>query len=194
MKMSIRKAGLCFSAALLLATAAHAEYPNLKPGLWEMKMQNAGGAGQPDMEKAMKHMQAALAKMPPEQRKMMEEKMGMAMGGSGGGIRVCLTDEDIKRQDIPMGDSKCSSTVKSRSAKHMRMTYVCAEPPSTGEVEAIFESPTSYLVKMKGTSNQNGKVQSIAMNTRATHVSSDCGGVKPQSEVRKDFLKSRPAR
>ena len=60
----------------LLATGAQAvQPPKLKPGLWEMQMQGGhmGGQKAPDMaemNKAMQQMQAQLAKMPPEQRKM----------------------------------------------------------------------------------------------------------------------------
>src|SRR6218665_3690056 len=97
-------------AAIVMTGLAQAAAPDIKPGLWEMKMENSGGTpGMPsgaEMEKAMKQMQASLAKLPPEQRKMMEERMGntgMAFSGNGG-MRVCLAKEDIQRNNIPLND------------------------------------------------------------------------------------------
>jgi hypothetical protein len=117
--------GLLGAAVLVMATwgGGGRTTSSAQGGLWEMQMQggSVGGAGMPDaaeMNKAMQQMQAQLAKMPPEQRKMIEAQMGnvgIAMSGNGG-IRICLTDEDIKRDAIPVSDGKCTTTVKSRTA------------------------------------------------------------------------------
>lgn len=174
-----------------MATLAQAATPNLKPGLWEMKMENAsGGPGMPsaaEMEKAMKQMQANLAKLPPEQRKMMEQQMGSAgmAFGANGGMRVCLAKEDIARNDIPLSDDKnCKTTIKTQTAKRWAADVVCTQPPTTGQVEALFETDTSYLVKVKGQRTAGGKTSSYAMDMRYQYLGSDCGGLKPLSQMK----------
>lgn len=191
-----RQAGAAV-AGLMLVAVAQAEAPNIKPGLWEMKIESSSGSGAnmpsaAEMEKSMKQMQAQLAKMPPEQRKMMEEHMGsMGMSFSANGaMRVCLDKEDIKRNDIPMSDDKsCKTTIKTQTAKRWAADVVCSQPPATGQVEALFESDTSYLVKIKGQRTTQGKSTAYAMDMRYRYVGSDCGGLKPMSQVRPPKVK-----
>lgn len=185
------KVGVLAMAVLGMTGLARAEAPDLKPGLWEMKVEkSSGGTGMPsgaDMEKAMKQMQANMAKLPPEQRKMMEERMGNTgmMFGSNGGMRVCLDKEDIKRNDIPLNDDKnCKTTIKTQTAKRWAADVVCSQPPSTGQVEALFESDTSYLVKVKGQRTAAGKSSAYAMDMRYKYLGSDCGGLKPLSQMK----------
>jgi hypothetical protein len=59
---------ICFS---LSAAAANAQ--TIQPGLWESTSKMTGGSG--EAGKAMTQMQDQLAKMPPEQRKAMEQMM-----------------------------------------------------------------------------------------------------------------------
>lgn len=189
--------GLLGAAVLVMATgvAVAAQPPQLKAGLWEMQMQggSVGGAGMPDaaeMNKAMQQMQAQLAKMPPEQRKMIEAQMGnvgIAMSGNGG-IRICLTEEDIKRDAIPVSDGKCTSTVKSRTASRWVVSNSCTEPAMTGEAEVVFEGSQAYRVHAKGVVTQQGRQQPFDMKMRMQHVSSDCGAVKPVSQMQKQYL------
>lgn len=172
----------------LMAGLGQAAGPDIKPGLWEMQMQQAQGAGMPDMAKmqqAMQQMQAQMAQMPPEQRKMMEQQMGnMGVAFSDKGVRICMTADDIKREAIPVSDDNCKNTIKTRSAKRWVMSTVCTQPQMVGEAEAIFESPTAYAVKMKGTMTEKGKSRPFDMSMRWKYVSADCGKIKPQSALR----------
>ena len=176
----------CYSvvAALVLGVmsvgAQAAQPPTLKAGLWEMQMQSGsvGGAAMPEaaeMNKAMQKMRAQLANMPPEQRKMIEAQMGgmgVSMSGSGMGIRICLTDEDIKRDAIPVSnDGKCTSKIKSRSSNRWVIAHSCTEPVSSGEAEVNFESAKAYSVKAKGTMTQGGQTKPYEMSMRMQHVS-----------------------
>jgi len=179
--------GLLSALALCLAASAHAESPNLKPGLWEMQMQGGQAAGMPDMaqmHKAMQHLQAQMAKMPPEQRKMMEAQMGtMGVAVTATGIRTCMTEEDIRHENIPMSDDNCDTTIKTRTASRWVATTVCREPAMTGEAEAIFESPVAYVVRVKGVVGEEGRKRPYDMNMRFKHISTDCGKVKPASAL-----------
>lgn len=189
--MKLRQVVMAVVMAGMVTGVQAATAPAIKAGLWEMKMDsgNLGGAKSADMAKmqaAMKQMQAQLASMPPEQRKMIEAQMGgmgMSMSESGG-VRVCLTDEDIKRDAIPVGDGKCTTTVKSRTAQRWVVAHVCKEPATTGEAEVVFEGDRAYRVHATGVMTSNGKQQPYDMRMSMRHVSKDCGSVKPASALR----------
>lgn len=180
------------AAPLLLCLAAPAfasDIPNIKPGLWEMQMDKGpGGAPMPDMAKmqeAMKKMQSQMAQMPPEQRRMMEEHFGdMSARFSATGIRTCMTQEDIRREEIPMNDNNCKTTVKTRSASRWVASSVCTKPQMTTEAEAIFESPTAYTVNIKGTLMENGQQKPYNASMKMKFISSDCGAVKSFSQLK----------
>ncbi len=175
-------------ALLAMAGQAQAAGPDIKPGLWEMQIQQAKGMNMPDMaemQKAMKQMQAQMAQLPPEQRKMMEQHMGNSgVAFSDKGMRICMTADDIKRESIPLSDDNCKNTIKTRTAKRWVMSTVCTQPQMTGEAEALFESPTAYSVNMKGTMTEKGKTRPYDMSMRWKFVSADCGKVKPHSALR----------
>ncbi len=182
----------CRSALMAFALAAgtvQAQAPDIRPGLWEMKPQEMKGAGMPDMAKmaqAMEQMKAQMSKMPPEQRKMMEEQMGnmgMSLTASGG-IRICMTREDIQRQQIPMHDERCKHTIREQNAKRWSATMTCTEPAMTGEAVATFDSPKAYTVAVKGVIKESGHQQPYAMTMKWAHVSDDCGPVKPRAAKR----------
>lgn len=191
--------GVLSVQVLCLAASAHAQSPTLKPGLWEMQVQGGGVAGMPDMaemHKAMQQMQAQMqaqmARMPPEQRKMMEAQMGkMGVAVTATGIRTCMTEEDIRHEDIPMSDENCDTTIKTRTASRWVATTVCREPAMTGEAEALFESPVAYTVKVKGVISEGGRKRPYDMNMRFKHVGTDCGTVKPVSALRAEQLQQQ---
>jgi hypothetical protein len=88
------------------------------------------------------------------------------------GIRICLTDEDIKRDAIPVSnDGKCTSKIKSRSSNRWVIAHSCTEPVSSGEAEVNFESAKAYSVKAKGTMTQGGQTKPYEMSMRMQHVS-----------------------
>lgn len=189
--MSLRM--LSLSVACLCAAVAQAAPPNLKPGLWEMKaegdMPGLGGAdARAQVDAGMAEMRAQLAKLPPEQRRMIEQQMGqMGLGldtsGKGMALRICLTAEDIRREALPMSDddNDCEHKVVTRSDKRWVAEIKCREPQMTGTAEAVFDSATAYRVNVKGMVKEGGKSQPFDTRMSWTHVSSNCGNVKPMS-------------
>lgn len=98
---------LSFALAPALASAVQ-----LQPGVWEVSAHNmqVGGQAMPGMDQIL----AQMKNLPPEQRQMMEGMMaerGVKLGA--GGVQICLTEEQIKAQDIPLQDP--NSVVTSRS-------------------------------------------------------------------------------
>ncbi len=176
-------AGLVCLGLMITPVAAQ----TMKPGLWEItnKMGGSGDSGA-KMAAAMEQMQKQMASMPPEQRKQMEKMMAqqgvnMAPGAGGGmSVRVCITREMAARNETPAqtrGDCKHEQTQKSGNTT--RFKFTCTKPPSTGEGEVTVNSPESYTMKMKMTSQAKGKPEQMAMDAQGRFVSSDCGSVKP---------------
>ena len=99
-------------------------------------------------------------------------------------MRMCLTNASLEHNGVPMENRPgCTTEVKTRTPQRWAATTVCTQPPSTGEVEAVFESPTSYLVNVKGTRTDQGQQKPFSMSMRYKFVAADCGGVKPIDEV-----------
>jgi hypothetical protein len=175
-------------AALAAVTAASAQ--NLKPGLWELNNKMTSSSGQ--MEQAMAQAQAQMAKMPPEQRKKMEEmmaKQGVGMStGSGGGmsVKICMTKEMVERNEMPtQNQGDCKTTTTPRSGNSMKMSFVCTNPPSSGEGEFTYVSSEAYTSKMTTVTQVQGKPEKMTMDASGKWLSADCGAIKPLAMPKK---------
>lgn len=156
------------------------EIPDIKPGLLEMQIQGGMGA---EMQQAMQQMQDQMAEMSPEERQQMQAmmgNMGMKMGGAGG-VRICMTPEDIQQAEIPVNEGNCITKFTSRTATRWAGSAVCTDPDMTVESEAIFISPLAYSVKMKGVRMEEGREQPFEMGMAMKRISADCGDVKPRT-------------
>ncbi|AMO23477.1 DUF3617 domain-containing protein [Ramlibacter solisilvae] len=166
----------------LLALSCAAGAQSLKPGLWEVTQKTQAGG---QMNDAMAQMQKEMANMPPDQRKMVEAMMarqGAGMGGGGAGmtVKMCMTKEMVERNQVtqpPQGD--CKTTVQPRSGNTMKMSFSCANPPSSGEGQMTFTSPEAYSMKMKVNTTAAGQPQKVSMDTSARWLGADCGNIKP---------------
>ncbi len=172
---------ITFAAMLGIAFDANAQ--SMKPGLWEFsfKMQN----GSADMDRAHAEMQKQMASMPPEQRKMMEDAMakrGMSPGGGSSGgttTQACITKEMAERNEVPSQKSDCKTTTSPRMGNTVKMSFVCTNPPSTGEGELTFASPEAFTMKMQVASAARGAPDKMNMEQTGKWLTADCGSVKP---------------
>ena len=183
-------------AALLLATSAgYAGAQTMKPGLWEIATQMQGGSG--EMADAMAKAQKQMESLPPEQRKMMQDMMakrGMQMGTNGGGgmsIKICMTQEMVDRNQVASHQSSgsqnnCTHTNSPRSGNTMQFSFVCTQPPSSGEGRVTFTSPEAYSMKMTSTSTVKGQPTKMDMQTDGHWLGSDCGTIKPFEVPKKE--------
>ena len=167
------------ATALALACLPAAAQQQMKPGLWEVqtKMNN------PQMDQAMAQMQQQMASMPPEQRKQMEAMMAqrgvkMMPSASGMTMQVCMTKEQVERNEVPQQQGDCKHTITQRSGSTMKMTFTCASPPSSGEGE-FTSSSDGYTSRMTVTSAAQGKPETTTINSSGKWMSADCGSVKP---------------
>ncbi len=179
------KANLALVVLVMAATAiaATASAQQLEPGLWEVSSKMTSASG--ELEKATARMQKDLAAMPPEQRKMMEDmmaKQGMKMGAGGPGemvAKTCITAEMIERNEIPAQQGKCKTTAKPRSGKTTKMSFVCTDPPSSGEGEFTVVGPQAYTSKMVVRTTAQGKPETMNMDASGKWLGAECGSIKP---------------
>jgi uncharacterized protein YneF (UPF0154 family) len=159
---------LCLLPALACATA-------IQPGLWEVTSSNMqlGGQALPSMDVLL----AQMKNLPPEQRQMMEQmlaKQGVKLGDKG--VRICMSEAQIKSQQIPMHDpdSGCTSEVTERSASLWKFRFNC--PNGQGEGETRFASDKAFTTQVNG--NFDG--QSSSMESQARWIATDCAGLQPR--------------
>lgn len=152
----------------------------LQPGLWELTSSNMQVDGQalPDLQLML----GQLKNLAPEQRAMMEqamEKQGIALAGKG--VRFCLTEAQVKADDIPLTDPKsgCNQRVTDRNGKNWNFTFSC--PKAQGSGQAQFLSDREFTTKVAGTFNATGQQQRGSMDTRAVWLGQQCGAVKPRT-------------
>jgi hypothetical protein len=174
---------------LLSTTALSVRAQNLKPGLWEINNKMGGSA---QMDQAMAQMQQQLAGMPPAQRQQMEEMMarqGVSLGaGAGGGlsVKVCMTREMAERNEMPQSQQgDCKSTASPRVGNTQKISYVCTQPPSSGEGQITYTSNEAYAMKMVTISSVKGKPEKMTLDGTGKWLKADCGAVKPLAVPKK---------
>jgi Protein of unknown function (DUF3617) len=173
---------LCLAAVCgLIGLSAQAQ--STKPGLWEISSKLEGGS-KPEMAKVMEEAQKQMAAMPPEQRKMMQEmmaKQGMNMSIKSDGstvMKVCITPEMANRPPIEQ-QKDCTYNYPSRSGNTQRFSFQCTQPVTSGEGEIVFSGADAYAGKMKITTTEKGKKETMSMSTAGKFLGSTCGAIKP---------------
>ena len=172
---------LATAPLVLVASGAGAQPHTMKPGLWEHSFTMKSQSGQ--MEQGMAELQKQLAAMPPEKRKQMEQMMaqsGVAMGAKVNVIKVCITPEDAARMEVPKYNDQCKQEVTQRSASTLKFKFTCTgQPPTSGEGEVTFNSPTAYTSKSVVNTRVDGKPERMTMDQAGKWLAADCGAVKP---------------
>lgn len=173
--MNVRLLGLAVAFGLALPVAAQAQM--LQPGLWELTSSNMKVDDQnlPDLQLILGQLQS---QMTPEQRAQLE-KQGITMGGKG--IRACLTQEQVKSDNIPLTDpqSGCKQEITERTGNQWKFRFSC--PKAQGAGVATFLSDREFTTKVNGTFNATGIQQKGSLDTRAVWLGQDCGTVKPRA-------------
>ena len=175
---------ICLAALLPLAsTTALAQ--KMAPGLWENSMSMKSGNAEADA--AMAKMKDEMARMPPQQRKMMEDmmaKQGVSIGAAGQAItaRVCITPEMAAREEMPQQhEGDCKQTSKERSGNTMRIKFACTgQHASSGEGEYTFISDKQHKGRTVVNSMVDGKPRRMEMEHSGKWLAADCGNLKPR--------------
>jgi len=169
-----------FVALVLPSVAAAA----MAPGLWEHSVKFKSQSG--EMEARRAHMQAEIAAMPPERRRMVEQmmaKQGMSFDDQGTTLRVCVSKEQAERMEpLPISREECKQDVVSRTSSSMKVKWVCGgDHPSNGEGEIRFSSDKAFTGRAVVNSLREGKPDRLDVESVGKWVSADCGSVKPRT-------------
>jgi hypothetical protein len=165
---------------LPMVFVATVQAQTMAAGLWEQTTQLSGA----QVDGAMAQMQAQLAQLPPDQRKMAEEMMARQGGGppagKGSTVRVCLSPTQAARAEIP-SEPNCTHQALGRSGTTVRYAYRCTgNPPSNGEGEFTLAGDKAYSGKLTANAMVEGKAEQMQMRTSGRWIGPDCGAVKPR--------------
>src|SRR5574344_2800811 len=170
------------SAALALLVGmsggAHAQQ-KMRPGLWEHHIRMHSQSG--EVEAAMAQRQQAMADMPPEQRKQMEQMLaqqGVGLGPKGQTVKVCITPAQAEADHLPQ-QKGCTQNVQRIDANTLKMRFQCQggpdHPPSSGEGTVRMQGPKAYSGQFRlKTQSAAGKPEQIDMTQSGTWLSDQC--------------------
>lgn len=174
--------GVAFLASSLLATSAlAADFPDIKPGLWDQRMaiESEGGELEQAMAQAKEAMEAQLANMPPEQRQMMEQMMtdqGFSFDLSDQRFQSCVTEEQVEAGELNFTEEDCDETIVSRDDKRIEVEFVCPET-GRGRGEMTLHNDAHYSGQFQLETEMEGQPLTLNLQHEGRWVQDDCGDV-----------------
>lgn len=192
-------------AGILCVSGAQAQVKiDMKPGLWENRVNLSGKSAEKmqdayadQMKQAMAEMKKQLAEMPPEQRKQMEEMLGdsgvkmdekslsfedgrVSISQDGTLARSCVTQAEIDKGQLREPQHGCRSDLTQIDKNRIKSTEICSgDVPSSSEMEIHFHSSTHYTGQGKTTQIIEGKPSEMAFSLEGKWLASDCGDIRP---------------
>jgi hypothetical protein len=176
-----------FTAALLCAASLHTAHaqtppgPRIEAGLWEINMSLKSQTGKAEM--AMREAQAYISRLPPDQRKQVEQMMaqqGVKLGDKTSSVNACISKEDAERGEIPQQAGDCTQQVLEKTASSMKVKFSCnTNPPAQGEALVEFQSPTAYTSRGIVDTVVLGQNERVTVDQTGRWLGADCGSVRP---------------
>ena len=163
------------SAALLAFAAGPclAEPLAVKTGLWETAGSGAPATAAPQIP------ESALAKLTPEQRAMVQQRMAAASSG-GGGTKVCITEESRQKGIGDRSQGRCTRTVISSTAQALQIHLECTGPSqATGTLTITAVNAETIDMVTDMTVLHNGQQMPMHRTMQSHWLAADCGSVKP---------------
>jgi hypothetical protein len=155
--------------------------PRVEAGLWEINIGLKSQTGKAEM--AMREAQAYISRLPPEQRKQVEQMMaqqGVRLGTNTSSVKACITKEDAERGEIPQQAGDCTQQVLEKSANSMKVKFSCTtNPPANGEAVVEFQSPTAYTSRGIVDTVVLGQNERVNVEQTGRWLGAECGEVRP---------------
>jgi hypothetical protein len=170
-------AGLILISPLAAPAADKFQPLDVKPGLWEMTLSVTTSGQMPIPAEA-------LAKLSPEQRAGIEERM-KARASQGEKTRTstrkhCITKEDLSKDPFSDQDKSCTRTLVSstRSKAEMRVNCTRKGVKSSGTIQ--IQALDSEHVKGSGhmVSSGGGNTMNASSSFSSKWISSSCGSTR----------------
>lgn len=168
-------AAVCLVAASLLWAAQKIEPLNVKFGLWEMS-NTVNLSGAPTLPPDV------LAKMPPEQRARVEERMKNFGGNRVQNYKSCFTKKKLE-EGMGFDDPKqqCKRKIISSSSTRLEMQVECivenAKASGGGKIEAVDPGTVKGHMHFNVATPNGGNVESDVIIS-GKYVGADCGDVQ----------------
>jgi hypothetical protein len=182
---------LALVCLLAASSAVYAQDLGIKAGLWETKLIHQVVDGKdlaPQIMAAQAQMQAAMAKMTPEQRAQMASMM-KGMSNQNGGMRTCISAAMAAKQSAMVDpEGHCSALSVTPNGNNIDFSFSCSQNgySSTGSGERIVNgNKVSTHLDMTATDAKGS--HKIATDTDMTYLGSDCQGVTPIDELAKSM-------
>lgn len=169
---TVARTALALLLSATLTPLVHAA--DLTPGLWEFTSRKFSVGGSPDLSGYLGMMRDQLRLLPPDTRRLLEEKMqqhGVTMDADGR-VRSCLSAEQIDRDQLFSGrvEGHCSFSQISKTANRMRGHIRCSQPQGNGDFDLLIHDPKHFSTRVSIRSAQ-GELQT---ETEARWLSAHC--------------------
>lgn len=178
--MVIRSMALAVCGLALAAAPSKADPLDIKLGLWETIPAATDNAASAAM-RMMSLPDDQLAKLTPEQRAALQQRMAAASAAQQKPHKFCVTEET--RQKGIASDrtqSHCTRTVVGATAQMLEVHLACTgEMAATGVIRVTVADAATMNVTTDMTVSRGGQEHSMHIATQSHWVGDDCGDVKP---------------
>lgn len=181
--MPFRSMSLAAAVSLLAILPARAESLDIKPGLWEVTPapMAPGGAGAGQGMPGLAQMPPdVLAKLTPEQRAMVQQRLAAMASGTPKPYRMCITQEVLQKglADRPQGH--CTHTVVSSTAQEMVLGIKCTgQTNATGTIHVTAVDQQTVTMQTDMTVQHGDLTMPMHRTAQSRWIADDCGDVKP---------------
>jgi len=182
---------LTLAVMVMVSSVANAQITGPKAGLWETKLVHQVIDGRDMTEKlvaAQAKMQAAMAKMTPEQRQKMEAMMkGMGTQGSSGAMRVCISPAMAAKHAVQSDpNSRCPATKLTTNGNKTSFSFNCTNDGRTtvGSGQSTVNGDV-ISNHMESTTTDASGSHTVLIDSEMTYLGSDCQGITPIDQLAK---------
>ncbi|RUO33622.1 DUF3617 domain-containing protein [Aliidiomarina soli] len=160
--------------SLSTATAEDELDLDIRPGLWEHSFSMQSESGQ--MERAIEEALQQLEQLPQSQRRMVEQMMssqGINLDLAGSSVQVCLTEDDIRRGNLPQQDG-CDQTITQQGDTY-HFSFQCAgDPPYEGRGQIVVLNNEQYEGNAEFTTRMAGNPETIQIRQQGRWLREEC--------------------
>ena len=148
---------------------------NVKPGLWETTT-TYKRSGAPPISPEM------LAKLTPEQRARLEQRMNANSAASSNTVtdQHCVTKEDVEKADFGQGKGDCTYTIQTSTSTHGKGTYSCIMEGMkvNGALDITAPDPEHIQGSSQGSLNGGSRTMNVESTFASKFLSASCGNTK----------------
>jgi hypothetical protein len=148
---------------------------NVKPGLWETTTTRKTSGASPIPPET-------LAKLSPEQRARLEQRMNTNTGGNTNTLteRHCVTKEDVEKADFGQGKGECTYTVETSTSTQGKGTYSCDVEGMkvNGDLDITATDAEHIKGSSHGSLSGGGRTMNVESTFASRFLSASCGNAK----------------